>query len=204
LTISRRDFFKISLALLVTSNTVEANDISNITVIPIKSKYKMQETRKLKNIRKTKDSIYLLKMYNPNTNEVIVSRFHKNKKIPEKEIRKISYFLRDFHENKVKKIDQKLIFYLAEILRKTKKGKYIVVHSAYRTKKTNKFLKEHGYKTATKSMHIKAKAIDFHINGYSSYKSYLITKKINPGGLGYYKSQKFIHMDTGRRRFWLG
>jgi len=203
LIISRRDFLKILLTPIAVNSSLGA-DNKTVQIIPIKKKHTLDNKRKLRKTRKTKQHLYTLKMYNPNTNEVLVSRFYKNKKIPEKEIKKISYFLRDFRENKTKRIDQKLIFYLAEILEKSKKGKYIVVHSAYRTKKTNNFLKEHGYRTAKRSLHMKAKAIDFHISGYSSYKSYLITKRIKPGGLGYYKKQKFIHMDTGRRRFWFG
>lgn len=173
---------------------------------PIVKKIKVgkynRDLTKLSNIRQAKKHIYLLKMYNPNTEEVLVSRFDKYKKIPKRELLKISYFLRDFHSGKVKEFDEKLIKYLAEVLEKTKRGKYIVVHSAYRTKYTNILLRERGYKTATKSMHIKAKAIDFHISGFSAFNSYKIARKINPGGLGFYKDQKFIHMDTGKRRFW--
>ena len=208
--ISRREFLSTFFGLTMFSVSVAADSsvTSELKTIKVKNtkiqktSLKKRKKKKLALNNRVSKSHYLLKMYNPNTIEVLVVRIPKNGKISKNKYKEINWFLRDFHENMSAKIDKKLILYMAKLLEKTKKGRYIVVHSAYRTNKTNRMLREHGYKTATKSMHIKAKAVDFHISGFSPYKSYLIAKKLNPGGLGYYKKQKFVHMDTGHRRFW--
>jgi len=200
--ISRRDFLKTTLLVstLLTSQAINATEVT-VTKINKKDKKEIRQ-KKVLELSRSSSKTYLLKMYNPNTLEILVSRIPRNGKINKVEKKKINYFLRDFHSGKVKDIDNKLIISMCRLLESTKRGRYIVVHSAYRTKRTNLMLREHGYKTATKSMHIKAKAIDFHIHGYSSKKSYLLAKKINPGGLGFYASQDFVHMDTGLKRFW--
>lgn len=212
----RRDFFKTIISISTIAGISAEADTSfqsiekykitpkNKTIVK-KNIYKDQrrQQRKLELARKPKNNIYLLKMYNPNTKEILISKFKKNEKISTNTMDKIDYFFRDFRESKTKSIDEQLIKKLANLFQKTKTGKYIVIHSAYRTKKTNKLLKELGYKTAKNSMHLKGKALDFHVKGKSAESLFKMARIMKFGGVGYYPNQDFIHLDTGRVRYWI-
>ena len=142
---------------------------------------------------------YLLKLYNPDTGEILVSRFSKRDKLPFEEHMKINYFLRDFREDKTKPFSENLIKSLGEILSQSD-GSYMVIHSGYRTQRTNDFLANLGFYVSKNSYHMKAKAIDFSIVGIDNVDTYQLARKLHSGGIGYYPT--FIHIDEGRQRKW--
>jgi len=158
----------------------------------VKNKYK-----KVKLNKKLK-----IKLFNPNTLEVLVVKFYENKGLSKNDCKKLNNFFRDFRENKTVKIDKKLFIYLAKIFSHFENAKYIILHSGYRTERTQDILKKLGYKPAKRSLHLKGKAIDFNIAGVSSKKIYEFAKKLKYGGLGYYPVLGHIHIDTGRFRVW--
>lgn len=51
-------------------------------------------------------------------------------------------------------------------------------------------------------MHIRGKAIDFSITGVSAKEIWQVATKLKIGGVGYYPSSGFIHIDTGDIRYW--
>ena len=74
------------------------------------------------------------------------------------------------------------------------------VNSGYRTVHNNARLEG----AARHSMHTKAKAADIVFPGLpTSYVGKLATHYAG-GGVGFYQDRGFIHVDTGRRRFWKG
>jgi uncharacterized protein YcbK (DUF882 family) len=46
------------------------------------------------------------------------------------------------------------------------------------------------------------KAIDIRIPGYSTRQLRNVARKMKTGGVGYYPKSNFIHIDTGRVRYW--
>lgn len=82
-------------------------------------------------------------------------------------------------------------------------GTYHVV-SAYRSPKTNEMLRGRSAKSgvAKKSQHILGKAIDVRLEGVSTRRLRDQALAMARGGVGYYETSDFVHMDTGRPRSW--
>ncbi|PIS46998.1 MAG: hypothetical protein COT17_05705 [Elusimicrobia bacterium CG08_land_8_20_14_0_20_51_18] len=74
----------------------------------------------------------------------------------------------------------------------------IVLLSGYRSRELNK--KTPG--AATESLHMLGWAADIRIYGYSSRKLRDFARKLKVGGVGYYPSMGFIHVDIGKVRYW--
>ena len=82
------------------------------------------------------------------------------------EKRRLDYFLRDWRENEVQPIHNKLAAEFFEVCLRAEQlgaGEKIWVHSGYRTKATNESLRLKNSNVATNSFHIRGKAIDFSI-----------------------------------------
>ena len=74
------------------------------------------------------------------------------------------------------------------------------IHSGFRSKKTNEYLRQNSNKVAKNSMHILGKAIDFSIPGHTSRSIAKITRANTKGGVGSYPN--FVHLDSGPKRSW--
>jgi hypothetical protein len=51
-------------------------------------------------------------------------------------------------------------------------------------------------------MHVEGLAADIHFGGVDLKKMWVELREQKIAGLGYYKAQSFMHIDTGRPRFW--
>ncbi|MND12118.1 Peptidase M15 [compost metagenome] len=144
-----------------------------------------------------------LRLYNTNTKEYLVSTYLADGAYDRRELVRISVFLRDFRQNKALLADKKLLNALWVINELTTGGRGIIkINSAYRTRETNKLLQRKGYRAADNSMHIHGKAIDFSITGVSAKVVMEVAKRLRIGGVGYYPSNGFVHIDTGDIRHW--
>lgn len=55
---------------------------------------------------------------------------------------------------------------------------------------------------ADKSMHLKGEAFDCLISGHAMPRFVELAQECGFTGIGYYESQGFVHIDTGRERSW--
>ena len=55
---------------------------------------------------------------------------------------------------------------------------------------------------ATKSLHMQGRAIDIRVVGVDSKVVQQAAIALQQGGVGYYRKSNFVHIDTGRVRFW--
>ncbi len=74
--------------------------------------------------------------------------------------------------------------------------------SAYRSPKTNAKLRKKSSGVAKRSLHMQGKAIDIRLKGYNTRRLRELAMTMKVGGVGYYRRSDFIHMDTGRVRYW--
>lgn len=91
-----------------------------------------------------------------------------------------------------------LLYTIQTLLSKERIYKPFMVLSAYRTKTTNDRLKG----TALNSMHLYGKAIDIFIPGVRTEYLASLGHRLRCGGVGTYLHRGFIHLDTGRVRYW--
>ena len=78
----------------------------------------------------------------------------------------------------------------------------IHILSGYRTAKTNAKLRRRSKGVAKFSLHMEGRAADIYIPGYSAKKIRKAAVSLQAGGVGLYSRSNFVHVDTGRVRFW--
>ena len=145
-----------------------------------------------------------LHLYNIHTGESIKATFWAKDHFVESEIRRLDYFFRDYRLNKVADMDINLyrLLYAIQLVGDTKKPVEII--SGYRSVQTNEILRKYSRGVAKHSFHTLARAVDFNIKDRYLKDTLKVARKLQVGGVGYYPKSGFIHIDTGRVRFWRG
>ena len=142
-----------------------------------------------------------LKLYFTHTRESATIAFKKNGRYLPRGLKKLNRFLRDWRRNEPTRMDPRLFDLVWEVYRRTGSRQPIKVVSGYRSPKTNAALRRRGRKVATKSQHMKGRALDFFIPGVSVEQIRALGLKAHVGGVGYYRGS-FVHLDTGSVRHW--
>lgn len=119
-------------------------------------------------------------------------------------LRAINYVLRDHRTNDRRAIDPDLfdLLHLLQYKLGTKQEFHVI--SAYRSPATNAKLAIQSGGVAKDSMHTHGKAIDIRLPGRKLSDLRTAALSLQMGGVGYYPSSNFVHLDTGRVRFWGG
>jgi uncharacterized protein YcbK (DUF882 family) len=120
-------------------------------------------------------------------------------------LKDINVLLRDFRTNRVKPIDPALLDLLFQLNDNLGTDQPFHVISGYRTPETNNMLQERGGSgsgVATHSLHMDGKAIDIRVPGIRLEHLRDKAKALKIGGVGYYPGSNFVHVDTGRVRYW--
>lgn len=113
--------------------------------------------------------------------------------------------LRDTHDNVMTTMDPTVLDILRGIGGYYAAWQYrqpIVLTSGFRTLRTNTAIKGEG--AAKNSMHLYGKAADLYIPGISARDVGILGMHLQQGGVGFYPSKGFTHLDTGRLRAWRG
>ena len=76
------------------------------------------------------------------------------------------------------------------------------VISAYRSPETNEKLRKKSSGVAKNSQHLLGNAIDVRLRGVDLESLRDSAKDLKLGGVGYYSGSNFVHVDTGRVRYW--
>ena len=121
--------------------------------------------------------------------------------IPE-ELQAIENLLRDHRTGELHAIDTGLLDLLQLLHDQIGARQEFHVISAYRSPKTNAMLASRSNGVVKKSLHMQGKAIDIRLPEYSLSNLRNVALSLKSGGVGYYPKSNFIHIDTGRVRFW--
>lgn len=116
---------------------------------------------------------------------------------------RLNVFLRDHYSGEVGNIDPRLFDLLYGIRQELACETAFQVISGYRCPQTNSRLRRgRGGGVAKQSLHMEGKAIDIRLVGVplSDLRDAALTQ--SRGGVGYYASSDFVHVDTGRIRTW--
>src|SRR5688572_9190209 len=115
----------------------------------------------------------------------------------------INYILRDFRTDEVFPIDPRVIDIVYSVHQMTGQGQPFDIISGYRCPKTNAMLRETGGGGVAKnSLHMTGQAIDLRMRGFSTTRIRDLARQLRAGGVGYYASSDFVHMDSGIIRSW--
>ncbi|TAL34598.1 MAG: DUF882 domain-containing protein [Alphaproteobacteria bacterium] len=149
------------------------------------------------------DPAYTLKFYNVHTGENLRITRRDGEALDQDE----KWFMRDYRRGETIDMDPELFDLLADIQTQVKwKHPKISVQfqvvSSYRAPETNEGLRQAGGEQAKHSLHMRGKAMDIRISGVTTRELRDIVTCIGEGGVGYYAEDQFIHVDTGRVRYW--
>lgn len=120
-------------------------------------------------------------------------------------LRQINHLLRDFRVNETRAIDPRLLDLLADLGVALGTAAPFHVISGYRSPHTNASLRERGGArsgVASGSLHMVGKAIDIRVPAVRLDRLRAAALSLRAGGVGYYPDSDFVHVDTGRVRFW--
>lgn len=140
-------------------------------------------------------------LHHVHTGEELQINYWEDEKINDQAYGQLCHLLRDFRVNESIHMDialLNLLNTLQMLLAKERGYQPIMVLSAYRTRATNDRLEG----TAYNSMHLYGKAIDIYIPGVRTEYLASFGRRLRCGGIGTYPHRGFVHLDTGRVRYW--
>jgi uncharacterized protein YcbK (DUF882 family) len=117
----------------------------------------------------------------------------------------LNHLLRDFRVDLEKPIDPTLFDLLHELNGTLETEQPYHIISGYRSPQTNSMLRERGGShtgVATQSLHMVGKAMDIRVPGVKLDHLRTAAASLKLGGVGFYPSSNFVHVDTGRVRYW--
>lgn len=143
-----------------------------------------------------------LAFYNIHTDERLNTTYWANGQYIPEELQAINKLLRDHRNGATVQMDRKLLDLLYAVQNSVDKYNSFEVISAYRSISSNASLRKAGAGVAKNSLHMKGRAIDIRLPGVELKQLRQAALNLRAGGVGYYPRSNFIHLDTGRPRFW--
>jgi uncharacterized protein YcbK (DUF882 family) len=143
-----------------------------------------------------------LRFVHTHTGETLRAPYFQDGCYQEECLTQVNRLLRDFRTGDVHPIDPALLDILFDLqVRANRDGAFEVI-SGYRSPATNAMLHSHSEGVAVRSMHLEGRAIDVRLPGFATRELALQARTLSRGGVGFYARSDFVHVDTGRVRFW--
>ncbi len=149
-----------------------------------------------------KRAVRELGFLNLHTGERLRASYWENGRYLDDALGAIYRVLRDHRANVVHAIDTRLLDLLAVLQQKVGNSRPYEVISGYRSPSSNEMLRAHGSGVAQGSLHLQGKAIDIRLPGSDLLALHKAAVGLKGGGVGLYRASNFIHVDTGRVRYW--
>ncbi len=184
--ISRRDIMKAGLSSLVAAPLLGAMS-SPVSA----ARFAMPD-----------EGAFKIAFHNVHTGESFNGVYRVGSKYMPDAFERINYVLRDFRSNEIFPIDPRTMDILYTLHKKSGSKSNFEILSGYRCPKTNDMLRRTGTGVAKNSFHLTGQAIDIRLPGYSMNNLHKIAQNLRSGGVGYYRKSNFVHIDTGKVRFW--
>lgn len=144
----------------------------------------------------------MLKFDNLHTGEKLKTVYWQNGKYLPGSLAEINHILRDFRANEVKPIDTDLLDLLNIMQKKLETDRPFEIISGYRSPRTNAMLRGRSSGVARNSYHMRGMAIDIRVPGRELVQVRRAALDLSRGGVGYYPSSGFVHVDVGPVRAW--
>lgn len=136
------------------------------------------------------------------TNEKLKVTYFNNGSYDRSALRDVNHMLRDWRTGEVGAMDPKLLDLLFQLHQRLRTDEPFHVVSGYRCPQTNAMLASRSEGVATKSLHMEGKAIDITMPGRQLTRIRQEAANLKLGGVGIYSKTGFVHVDTGRVRYW--
>lgn len=143
-----------------------------------------------------------LHLYNTHTGESVKTVYWADGRYLAKSLVQINRVLRDHRSGDVHPIDPRLLDVMVAVHKKFGHKGAIHIISGYRSPASNAMLVSASDGVAHNSLHMSGKAVDIRIPGRSTRIVGKAAKSLRAGGVGTYPASNFVHIDTGRVRYW--
>lgn len=145
-----------------------------------------------------------LELLNTHTSESLQVAYRSASGLVAPALDRLQWLLRDHRSDEAASIDVGLYDQLTALAAAAGVEPRYEVISGYRSPRTNAALQAAGRGVATRSLHTQGRAIDVRLRGVSCSVLRDLAIEAARGGVGYYRSSDFVHLDTGRVRRWAG
>jgi uncharacterized protein YcbK (DUF882 family) len=148
---------------------------------------------------------YRLRFYHTHTGKRLDVVYRRGDQYIPEALDELDDYLRDHRTRDVRHFDPRLFDLLYDLTASLRdSGGEIDVICGYRTPWSNEFLRTRSAHTgvAQHSLHMQAEAIDIRLPGIPTSKLRDAALRLRRGGVGYYRSSDFVHVDVGRVRHW--
>ena len=148
---------------------------------------------------------YRLRFYHTHTGERLDIVYRRGDTYLPGALAELDHYLRDHRTGEVHHFDPHLFDLLYDLtVSLDDSGGEIEVICGYRTLRSNEFLRTRSEHTgvARHSLHMQAEAIDIRLPGIPTSAVRDAALRLHRGGVGYYPSSDFVHVDVGRVRRW--
>jgi len=143
-----------------------------------------------------------LAFYNLHTDEKLRVTYWKDGGYDRAALGKVNHILRDFRSGDVYPMSPNLIDLLHDLQTSLHTDTPIEIISGYRSPKTNAMLVSHSDGVARRSYHMQGLATDIRMSGVSLRRLQMQALFMSRGGVGFYPSSDFVHVDVGPVRRW--
>jgi uncharacterized protein YcbK (DUF882 family) len=149
-----------------------------------------------------KDPRRSLACYNLHTGESVDAVYYAGNTYQLDALQDFNRVLRDFRTGDVHTIDPRLFNLLYRLNQRLGTREPFHIISGYRSPQTNASLAAQSDGVAKHSLHMDGEAIDIRIPGIALADVHRAALDLRGGGVGYYRSSDFVHVDVGRVRHW--
>jgi uncharacterized protein YcbK (DUF882 family) len=143
-----------------------------------------------------------LSFVHTHTGESLSTTYFQDGSYVASRLEQVNHLLRDFRTNEIHAIDPALLDILFDLQSKAQHEGPFEVISGYRSPETNAALRRRSGAVAEHSMHMQGRAVDARLRGFPTLKLRDLAIRLQRGGVGFYASSDFVHVDTGRVRRW--
>lgn len=157
------------------------------------------------NAAPAKRAVRTLSLFHTHTGERLRTTYCCDGRYEPAALEQINHILRDFRVDESKPIDPKLLDLLHELGGTLQTDQPFHIISGYRSPHTNQMLRDRGgvpTGVASSSLHMVGKAIDIRVPGITLDQLHSAARSLKLGGVGVYPASNFVHVDTGRVRYW--
>jgi uncharacterized protein YcbK (DUF882 family) len=148
-----------------------------------------------------------VRFHNLHTDEKLDAVYWEDGQYVPDALHAVNHVLRDFRTGDVHPMDPGLLNLLVMLSEKTETNSPFYVISGYRSPQTNTMLRDEGGSgtgVAKKSLHLQGQAIDIRLGDVQLSHLHNAALSLGRGGVGYYPTSDFVHVDVGAVRQWGG
>ncbi len=143
-----------------------------------------------------------IKLHNIHDNKIYNAEFFEKDYYKLEGLFEVNKAFIDYRAHEITRIDVDLINLMYEINLHIGLDKEFSIISGYRSQRTNNKLRKTMNGVAKDSYHVKGKAVDIYVPGVRLRKLRDVAVGLGQGGVGYYPSSNFVHIDVGPVRTW--